>query len=57
MTDKKKVVGVYLPPSLIERITRYLCNLFLKKGIKKRQSEFIQEAIENHLDEEEPRIK
>ena len=53
MPDKKKLVGVYLPLSLIIRLKKHIASLFLKDDMKKSQSEIIEEALKEHLDKKE----
>ena len=50
MSDKKKLVGVYLPVSLIARLKAFISKLYLEKGIEKNQSEIAEEAIGEYLD-------
>jgi metal-responsive CopG/Arc/MetJ family transcriptional regulator len=49
MSDKKKLVGVYLPVSLIAKLKAFISRLYLEKGIEKNQSEIIEEAIKEYL--------
>lgn len=53
MSDKKKLVGVYLPTSLIERLKMFISSLYLKKRTKKTQSDIAEEAIKEYLDRNE----
>lgn len=53
MSDKKKLVGVYLPISLIARLKAFISKLYLEKGTEKNQSEIAEEAIEEYLDRHE----
>jgi len=54
MTDKKKLVGVYLPLSLITRLKKFISRLYLERSIVKSQSEIIEEAVEEYLDKKTP---
>jgi metal-responsive CopG/Arc/MetJ family transcriptional regulator len=53
MTEKKKLIGVYLPLSLITRIKTFAKQLYIKKHIEKSHSEIVEEAVEQYLDREE----
>lgn len=53
MANKKKLMGVYLPISLITRLKMFISRLYLKKGISKSHSEVIEEAVTQYLDREE----
>jgi len=39
MAEKKKLIGVYLPLSLINRLKTFIMKLFLKTGEQKTQSD------------------
>lgn len=53
MADKKKLVGVYLPQSLITRLKTFIFEKYIKKGQDKSQSEVIENAVEEYLDRQE----
>ncbi len=53
--NKKKLVGVYLPVSLIIRLKTFIFKRYTKAGIDKSQSEVIEEAVTQYLDKEERR--
>lgn len=52
MSDKKKLVGVYLPVSLIARLKVFISKLYIK-GKEKNQSQIAEEAIREYLDRHE----
>lgn len=56
MSDKKKLVGVYLPLSLIDRLKKYIFKTYIKDGTEKSQSEIVEEALEKHLDQKEKEV-
>jgi hypothetical protein len=53
--DKKKLIGIYLPISLISRIKEFASWLYLEKGIEKSQSEIAQEALEEYFKKNKPK--
>lgn len=53
MSGKKKLVGVYLPVSLVEKLKIFISKLYLEKGVEKSQSEIVEEAIEEYLSRNE----
>ena len=53
MTEKKKLIGVYLPLSLVNRLKTFIMKLFLKTGEQKTQSDVIEEAVKEYLDKRE----
>lgn len=53
MVEKKKLIGVYLPLSLINRLKTFIMNLFLKTGEQKTQSDVVEEAVKEYLDKRE----
>ena len=53
MTEKKKLIGVYLPLSLINRLKTFTVKLFLKTGEQKTQSDIVEEAVKEYLDKRE----
>lgn len=50
MTEKKKLIGVYLPLSLINRLKTFIVKLSLKTGEQKTQSDIVEEAVKEYLD-------
>jgi len=53
MTEKKKLIGVYLPLSLTNRLKTFIVKLFLKTGEQKTQSDIVEEAVKEYLDKRE----
>ena len=53
MTEKKKLIGVYLPLSLINRLKTFIVKFFLKTGEQKTQSDIVEEAVKEYLDKRE----
>jgi len=53
MAEKKKLIGVYLPLSLINRLKTFIMKLFLKTGEQKTQSDVVEEAVKEYLDKRE----
>jgi hypothetical protein len=53
MAEKKKLVGAYLPISLISRLKIFVFEHYTKHGIPKNQSEVIEEAVTEFLDKKE----
>jgi metal-responsive CopG/Arc/MetJ family transcriptional regulator len=53
MNEDKKLIGIYLPISLIKRLSIFIHNLFINKNTKTNQSEVIEKALVKYLDEEE----
>jgi metal-responsive CopG/Arc/MetJ family transcriptional regulator len=53
MAEKKKLIGVYLPLSLINRLKAFIMKLFLKTGEQKTQSDVVEEAVKEYLDKRE----
>ncbi len=53
MADKKKLIGIYLPISLIKRLKSFISKLYIGKGVEKNQSEIAEEAITEYLDKYE----
>ena len=53
MAEKKKLIEVYLPLSLINRLKTFIMKLFLKTGEQKTQSEVVGEAVKEYLDKRE----
>jgi metal-responsive CopG/Arc/MetJ family transcriptional regulator len=50
---KKKLIGVYLPISLISRLKTFIMKLFIKTGEQKTQSDVVEEAVKEYLDKRE----
>ena len=57
MTEKKKLIGVYLPLSLVNRLKTFIIKLSLKTGEQKTQSSIVEEAVKEYLDKEELKIE
>ena len=57
MTEKKKLIGVYLPLSLVNRLKTFIMKLFLKTGEQKNTSNIVEEAVKEYLDKEELKIE
>ena len=57
MTEKKKLIGVYLPLSLVNRLKTFIIKLSLKTGEQKTQSDIVEEAVKEYLDKEELKIE
>lgn len=53
MTEKKKLIGVYLPLSLTNRLKTFIVKLFMKTGEQKTQSSIVEEAVKEYLDKRE----
>jgi metal-responsive CopG/Arc/MetJ family transcriptional regulator len=53
MAEKKRLIGVYLPLSLINRLKTFIMKLFLKTGEQKTQSDVVEEAVKEYLDKRE----
>ena len=53
MAEKKKLIGVYLPLSLVNRLKTFIMKLFLKTGEQKTQSDIVEEAVKEYLDKRE----
>lgn len=52
-TEKKKLIGVYLPLSLVNRLKTFIMKLFLETGEQKTQSDIVEEAVKEYLDKRE----
>lgn len=53
--NKKKLIGVYLPFSLIDRLKKYIAKYYLKTGEETNQSEVTEKALEKYLEEKNHR--
>jgi metal-responsive CopG/Arc/MetJ family transcriptional regulator len=49
MPMRKQLMGVYLPPSLIARIDKYIASLYITQAKKKSKSDLVEEAIKEYL--------
>lgn len=50
----KKLIGIYLPVELIERLKKYVKLLFLNTGKEVNQSEVVEKALTEYLDKKTP---
>jgi len=53
--NKKKLIGVYLPLSLIKELKQFILKVFEETGLRKSQSEVIEEALEKYLNKRKPK--
>jgi hypothetical protein len=51
--DGKKLIGIYLPIKLIMRLKVFIFEQFTKKSISKSQSDIIEDALTDYLDNNE----
>ena len=49
----KKLIGVYLPLSLITRLKIFIFDKYTRHGTDKTQSEVVDEAVTEYLDRKE----
>lgn len=49
----KKLIGIYLPKELITRLKKFIMQHYLKTGEEKSQSEVVEEALKEFLDNKE----
>lgn len=49
----KKLIGVYLPLSLITRLKIFIFDKYTRHGTDKTQSEVVEEAVTEYLDRKE----
>lgn len=54
---KKKLIGIYLPVYLINKLKKFVVEIYLKENIGKSQSEIIEESLKKYLDEQEKNNK
>lgn len=50
---KKKLLGIYLPEKLINRLKKYIHVLFIKRGEEANQSQVVEEALTEYLNNHE----